>query len=58
MQPANFDWQEWDDTDMAGPSWDNRAEELMREFKTVLDKELSSKIHTLRENVNKQWMLF
>jgi hypothetical protein len=35
-----FDWQDFDDTDLAGPSWQGRCEDLVNEFKDTMNKEM------------------
>jgi len=35
-----FDWQDFDNTDLAGMGWDMRAEQFVAEFCGVMEKEM------------------
>lgn len=47
-----FDWQDFDDTDLSGPSWDSKCGDFVEEFKSVMNKEMPA--HTYSKGERKQ----
>jgi hypothetical protein len=44
-----FDWQDFDNTDLSGPSWDSKCEDFVNEFKSVMSKEMPAHTYSRGE---------